>query len=238
MSNIETTLKVIFLEAAKVFGKEQSEKLLIEAFPIVAKPVKEEKKTEDKTEKRIGRMTATIANKLKAELVKVGVKFTDNEKKELDKFKKEFTSYVNDLTNDDFTSKGLEKHMEDFAKLKIPTSAAPAEEKKPKIESGTTTPFSAGPSNVAHVEDLSLKELQSVEMIATPDKFVGVFWDGDKGRWIRGPEQDDDEDLTEKKFKGKTYGIGDKTGRVYELTDNKDIFVGFVGVGAFKDLKL
>jgi hypothetical protein len=84
MSNIETTLKVIFLEAAKVFGKEQSEKLLIEAFPIVKKPVKEEKKTEDKTEKRIGRMTATIANKLKAELVKVGVKFTDNEKKELD----------------------------------------------------------------------------------------------------------------------------------------------------------
>jgi hypothetical protein len=245
MSTMENTLKNIFLEAAKVFGKEQSEKLLIEAFPIVQKPAKEEKKKsedkkkseEDKSEKRIGRMTAAIANKLKAELVKVGVKFTDNEKKELDKFKKEFASYVNELTNDDFTSKGLEKHMEDFAKLNSPTSAAPVEVEKPKVESATT-PISAGPSNVAHVEDLSLKELQSVEMIATPDKFVGVFWDGDKGRWIRGPEQDDDEDLTEKKFKGKTYGIGDKTGRVYELTDNKDIFVGFAGVGAFKDLKL
>ena len=233
MSTMENTLKTIFVEAAKVFGKEQSEKFLIEAFPIVEKPVKEEKKkSEDKSEKRIGRMTAAIANKLKAELVSVGVKFSDNEKKELEKFKKEFTSYVNVLTNDDFTSKGLEKHMEDFAKLNIPSSV---EEEKPKLESEKSD-ISAGPSNAAPIKDLTLKELQSIEMISTPEKFVGIYWDGDNGGWVRGPQSEDDEG-TDKKFNGKTYTIGE-SGRVYEQTKKGDVFVGFVGVGAFKELKL
>lgn len=261
MTDVQQTLKVIFMEAAKVFGKDQSKKMIEELPETTVKAEKEEKQKDEKATKRIQRMTPTLANKLKAELVKVGITFSSDEKaekKELDKSKKEFTSYVEDLTNDDFTAKPLEKHMEDFANSKKPattattaavesTSTTPKKSAKtekakkteaPKKKESTTIP-SSGPSNAATIHDVSLEELQALEMVATPsDDQTGVLWDADNGRWVRGPPQDDDEDLTEKTFQGKTYAIGDITGRVYETTDDRDIFRGYVGVGTFSELKV
>lgn len=261
MADFQKTLEHIFTEAAKVFGKDESQNLLNKIFEapttkvietkVVEKKkksakeettkaveVKVEKKKEEKTTKRIGKMTKTIASKLKAELVKVGVVFSDNEEKELSNFKKKLSSYLDELTNDDFTVKGLERHMEDFAHLNKPASATTTVVAKVEKQQ----PVLAGPSNAANITDLTLEELQKIEYIVTADGGPkDVYWDGDykpSGRWVRGPEQDDDEDLTEKKFNGKTYGIGDNTGRVYELTDNKDIFVGYSGVGAFAQMKV
>jgi hypothetical protein len=263
MANVKQTLEDIFMKAAEVFGKDESEKLLTKVFKETKAEEKANTKEEEKSNKRISRMTPTLANKLKAELVKAGTTFSNDdktEKKEFDKFKKEFTSYVEDLTNDDFTAKGLEKHMEDFANSKKPvvvnntavekeeTAPAPApapakvekkQRKKATEKLDVEVKAPPGPTNAANIETLTLEKLQSIEMIATPnDGPIGVYWDAVDGRWVRGPDQDDDEDMTEKNFQGKTYAIGDKTGRVYEVTDDRDIFAGFVGLGAFKELKV
>ena len=279
MANYQTTLETIFMEAAKVFGKTEAEKLLNKVFDN-EKPAKEEKPKAETT-KRISRMTPTLANQLKAELIKVGLTISDDDKKEFDKIKKEFVAHVDGLTDDDFTAKGLADHMRDFANLKKPAPApgsaaagggeekpkkgktkkedppaekkeepkkgkakkedaapAPAEKKKTMWEEMNEVKAPPPPSNAANIHDLTLEKLRAIDMLATPDGGpVGVYWDADDGRWVRGPEQDDDEDLIEKKFKGKTYAIGETTGRVYETTDDRDVFVGFAGVGAFRDLK-
>lgn len=280
MANMQTTLEMIFTEAAKVFGKTEAEKLLNKVFEN-EKPAKEEKPKAEKpkaeTTKRISRMTPTLANQLKSELIKVGLTFPDDDKKEFDKMKKEFVAHVDGLTDDDFTAKGLADHMRDFADLKKPAAApgsaaagaaeekpkkgkakkedpppekkeeaekpkkgkaAAAEKKKTLFEEMNEVKAPAPPSNAANIHTLELDELQKIDMLATPEGGpVGVFWDADDGRWVRGPDQDDDEDLVEKKFKGKTYAIGETTGRVYETTDDRDVFVGFAGVGAFRELK-
>ena len=284
---MQTTLETIFMEAAKVFGKTDAEKLLTKVFDN-EKPAKEEKKKEEKpkteTTKRISRMTPTLANQLKAELIKVGITFSEDDKKDFDKVKKQFVAYIDELNDDDFTAKNLADHMRDFANPKkadpAPGSAAagadeekpkkgkakkedpPAEKKEedkpkkgkaakkedaapPAVEKKKTmweemneVKAPPPPSNAANIHDLTLEELREIEMLATPEGGpVGVYWDADDGRWVRGPAQDDDEDLTEKKFKGKTYAIGDITGRIYETTDDRDVFVGFAGVGAFRELK-
>lgn len=275
---MQTTLETIFMEAAKVFSKADAEKLLNKVFET-EKPVKEEKKPKKadapktETTKRISRMTPTLANQLKAELIKVGMTISDDDKKEFDKMKKEFVAHVDGLTDDDFTAKGLADHMRDFANLKKPAPVekkeeAPAEkpkkgkakkedppaEKKEEPKKGKAAAADKKkktmweemnevkapppPSNAATIDDLTLEELQGIEMLATPEGGpMGVYWDADDGRWVRGPIQDDDEDLVEKKFKGKAYAIGETTGRIYETTDDRDVFVGFAGVGAFRDLK-
>lgn len=276
---MQSTLETIFMEAAKVFGKSDAEKLLTKVF-------ESEKKKEDKPKaestKRISRMTPTLSNQLKSELIKVGLTFPDDDKKEFEKLKKEFVVHIDGLTDDDFTAKGLADHMREFAGLKKPAPApaekkeeekpkkgtaakkeeapAPAAEQKEKPKKGKAAKKEEAPavvdqkktlweemnevksppppSNAAPIDSLTLDELRSIEMLATPDGGpIGVFWDGDDGRWVRGPEQDGDEDLVEKKFKGISYAIGETTGRIYETTDNRDVFVGFAGVGKFRELK-
>lgn len=261
MANMQTTLETIFMEAAKVFGKTEAEKLLTKVFEN-EKPTKEEKpkaeKPKTETTKRISRMTPTLANQLKAELIKVGLTISDDDKKEFDKIKKEFVGHVDGLTDDDFTAKGLADHMRDFANLKKPAPAekkeedkpAPAEKKEEKAKPKKGKAAAAEkkevnevkslspPSNAANIHTLELEELQKIDMLAVPEGgTVGVYWDADDGRWVRGPDQDDDEDLVEKKFKGKTYAIGETTGRIYETTDDRDVFVGFAGVGPFREFK-
>lgn len=236
MADVHKTLETIFIEAAKVFGEDESKKLLSKVFEQKIEKKVEKKTTskdEEKSTKRIGRMTQTLANKLKAELVKVGVEFSDNEKKEFDKFKKELVSYIDDLTGDDFTAKGLEKHIEDFANLHRPITTTIVDEKK----------HNKGSSNAAsntNIPTLTLKELQSIETIATPSGGEkGVYWDADEGRHVRGPIQEDEE-LVEIGFGKKTYMVGEITGRVYEESadEGPDVFQGFVGVGVFRDMKM
>ena len=65
---------------------------------------------------------------------------------------------------------------------------------------------------------------------------TGTYWDADNGRFVKGPESDDDEDFEEKTFEGTKYVVGEKTGRVYEARDTGDVFAGFIGVGKFKKL--
>jgi hypothetical protein len=236
---IETAVVETKKKSTKVEKKKSVKEETAKVDETEADKTETVKAEESKSTKRIGRMTKLYMSKLKASLIDQGVVFTDNEEKELESYKKKFTSYIEGLDNESFKNKkgGIEKHIEDFAKIHKPastttTTVSVEEEKSNEVSI-------PGPSNVAHIEDLTLKQLQDLDNIMTPNGGPkGVYWDLDKGRYVRGPDQEDDEDLTEKKFAGKIYGIGDKTGRIYEITDNKDIFVGFIGVGAFKDLKL
>ncbi len=265
-----TMIENIFREMITVIGYERaveivnSMKSTTTEKPKVEKPKKEEPAEEKK--KRIPRMSPTLTTQLKTELTKVGLKYSEDDKKEFEKVKKEFVAYVDDLVDEDFTAKGLTDHMRDFSNSKKPaTEKIVAAEEKPKTEEKpnevetktvkteekpkkaskktaekpkTTEPVSP-PSSAAAIHDVSLKELQGIDMIATPaGETTGVYWDADNGRWVRGPEADSDEDLVEQKFQGKTYMVGEKSGRVYEDTDNRDVFHGFVGVGKFRDMKM
>jgi hypothetical protein len=183
-----------------------------EPVPVaVAAPVKE---------KRIKRFSPVMASQLKTALADVKIDMTD-------KLKKEFQQYVEDLTDDDFRKEGFADHMRTFAKMQIPVSA-PAVEDSSDDESVTM-------KATGGVVDVTLVELQSIDMTATIDP-PGTFWDADNGRFVKGPEADDDEDFEEVTFEKTKYVVGEKTGRVYEARDTGDIFAGFIGVGKFKKM--
>jgi hypothetical protein len=255
MTDTATIMENIFREMITVIGYEKALEIVTNAKPTTDKPKaapKKEAKVEEKDEKkkRIPRMSPTLATQLKTELGKVGLKYSEDDKKEFDKIKKEFVTYVEDLTDDDFAGKGLTDHMVEFA-----TSKKPVEEKvEKKTEKKTEEKPKKGgkkkeepkkediapPSNAANIHTLTLEDLQTIEMTAVLDgpEHAGTYWDADNGRYVRGPDADSDEDLVETKFRGKTYMVGEKTGRVYEETDNRDVFHGFIGVGQFRDMKM
>jgi hypothetical protein len=241
MTDFKTSIETIFLEAVKVLGKAEAMKLLA-TIPEPKQETKAETKKEVKAEttKRISRMTPTLANQLRAELVKGGVVFTENEKKEFEKLKKEFVVYVDGLTNENFIAKNLTQHMVEFANSK---KAVPAEEKskaKPKSQKKPKEKEIPPPPNSnAAIEVLDLDDLQQIEMIITPyETQPGVYFNGDSGKWVTGPAEEE-EDGVDKEFKGKMYSIGEKTGRVYEVVDDEhQKFAGFIGVGSFVGLKL
>jgi len=192
-------------------------------------PKKETKKEEAK-EKRIKRFSPVMTTQLKSALENVKVDITD-------KLKKEFQQYVEDLTDDDFRKEGLADHMRAFAKMK-----APVEETTADYPDGGMAGASA-PESEDEVEDeekpeptsVTLKELQSISTVADVDP-IGTFWDGDNGRFVKGPDADDDEDFEDVTFEDISYVVGEKTGRVYEARESGDVFAGFIGIAKFKNM--
>lgn len=254
---MESVLRTMLNEFVKVMNAEKVTEIyneVMKANTTVAPKEEKKKADDDKKAKRIGRMTMAIANQLKAELVKSGMKFPEDDKKEFDKIKKEFVSYVDDLTEEDFSAKNLADHMRDFANHKKPAEekeappkkeAAKKKESAKKAEKKTEEVSNAAGGSAPEIRSLSLGELQKIEKIVTPGdgtKPVGVYWDGDNSGFVTGPEKDDQEEYDEKRFEGKTYEVGDRTGRVYEPVDDdgesfNGKFVGFIGVGRFKGMK-
>lgn len=209
-------------EPKKVEAKKEEKK---------AEPKKEEKPADK--EKRIKRFSPVMATQLKTSLEAVKVEMTD-------KLKKEFQQYVEDLADDDFRKEGLADHMRAFSKLKAPMEITKAEEAAEDTPDESEEESEDEPETVtvktdSKIVDVTLKELQDIGMTATIDP-PGTFWDADNGRFVKGPEADDDEDFEDAKFEGKDYVVGEKTGRVYEARDSGDVFAGFIGVGKFKTM--
>jgi len=196
---------------------------LLEKNPEPKKVEKVEVKKPEAKEKRIKRFSPVMASQLKTALEAVKVETTD-------KLKKEFQQYVEDLTDDDFRKEGLADHMRAFAKLKAPQEPEDAEDS----DESETEPETTTLKSDSTVIDVTLKELQEITT-ATIDP-PGTFWDADNGRFVKGPEADDDEDFEDTTFDGKSYVVGEKTGRVYEARDSGDVFAGFIGVGKFKTM--
>ena len=210
---------------------EKLEKKAPEPVKVEEKPEPKAEPKKETKEKRIKRFSPVMASQLKTAMEAVKVEM-------IDKHKKEFQQYIEDLTDDDFRKEGFADHMRAFAKLKAPTTTE-------EVDNGAGVGFhlmkkaeevaSAGAGGPPTVVDISLKDLQSIDMTATVDP-PGTFWDADNGRFVKGPEADDDEDFEEKKFEGVNYVVGEKTGRVYEARETGDVFAGFIGVGKFKKM--
>lgn len=233
-----TAEKKVSIDTEKVEEKKAPEG--VEKKPKATKKKAPEEKSEvvekkapegaDK-EKRIKRFSPVMTSQLKTALQGVGLDVND-------KLKKEFQNYIEDLTDDDYRANGLAEHMRAFAKLKAPEMRPEVEEPaketdKPVEKEQSSNAAGGGPK----IHTLNLGDLQSIKFTATVDP-TGPLWDADNGRFVQGPSADDDEDVGEVEFNGKTYAVGEKTGRVYEARDTGDVFAGWCGVGAFKDMKM
>lgn len=189
-----------------------------------AKSVEKETKKDEK-HTNISRFSAEMLKRLKAELVKVGITFTND--KEIEKFKKEFTKNINSMDKETYVSKKLEEHMAEFANTKNPVK----EEKPPSEHTN---------SNVYATVQVTLEELQKNDhlIVVGADGPQHTFWDAPAGRFVVGPDSDDEDDDEVVKKDGKTYYVAKQTGRVYIKADDEeaDVFDGYVGVGKYKDL--
>ena len=128
-----------------------------------------------------------------------------------DKTKKAFVAYVNDLTPDDFDAKTLTEHMRDY----VIHTVRPSEEKD--VET------------LEHSELVKLKNL-------VDGYSAGVYWDPNGKRFVSGPDATDDDDVDEVEMDMIKYSVCEANGRVYEMTDDGDVFAGFKGVGKFKNM--
>ena len=172
------------------------------------KAPKEPKEKAETPEKNVPRMTPTISKKLQ-EVVEEVTTWDD-------KMKKQFAEYANSMTKDDYATKKLEEHIEDFALTLCPKAAqggggaepAPSKEK---------------------VEELTYKELKDLKNLKeTNDPLV---FSTKKGL-VTGPAEVSDEDMEEGLFKGAEILIGEKTRRVY---NSEEEFMGWWGIGKFKE---
>jgi hypothetical protein len=251
-----TIIENIFRELISVIGHEKAVEIVESTkTTVVEKPKKSTKKTVAKETvvadtKRITRMSPTLAKQLTTELASAGMKFNDDNKKDFDKMKKDFVSYIDELAEDDFTAKSLSDHMKDFANLKKPAEKEDEVEKEKEVvvavKKTRTTKKKADsaaalvpPTNPDDIVELSSDELKKLEMVAFPDNGpAGVMWDGENGRWVTGPAVDEDEDLVEVVFNKETYNVGELTHRVYKDVNNRDVFCGFAGIGVYKNIPL
>lgn len=222
----------------KLLGTNSEEKSAAGPPPKTAKVAPAPKPApKEEVEKRIKRFSPAMTVQLGAALTKVKLSTTD-------KLKKEFSLYIEELSIDDFRGSSLADHMRNFAESKLPTAGGGgASSKKPEDESSDED--APAPAYTTIFEDESAKEeavVLKVEELAKLKMLVAttvpeVLWDASAKRHVKGPPMDEDEDMTEVPFKGKTYVVGDKTGRVYEATEGaSDIFAGFKGVGLFKTM--
>lgn len=192
----------------------------VEAAPVVvAKP--------EVAEKRIKRFSPAMATQLGTALEKVKLSLTD-------KLKKEFAAYIEELDVDTFRGASLADHMRTFSESKVPHAGGGAGSKKPE-EDEEPPHLEAKTPEAEPVVTLTREELAKLKMVVATEK-PEVLWDPTAKRHVKGPARDDDEDVNVVKFKGKEYVVGDKTGRVYEVKDEGDVFMGFKGVGLFKTM--
>lgn len=141
---------------------------------------------------------------------KLKTTFTDFGVEMNDKMKKGFVGYVNDLTKDDFDAQTLTEHMRDYVVITV----RPSDEEEAEA--------------LEHSELLKLKNL-------IDGYSAGIYWDPTGKRFVTG-SMDDDEDVVEETFGDKTFVVGETTGRMYENIDDEDIFVGYKGIGQFKNM--
>lgn len=226
---------------AEKLQKEKVKLAKLEGVPSKAEVlvVKADDKVETKVEgKRISRMSPTLKAALRKALASAGQTFTDDEWKS-SKRPEEFKNYINSLAPEAEKSKALEKHMDDFA---IPT------EHQNAVAEAVVEPQSSEPVV------LTIKELRAIKSL-TATETIGQFWDGDKGRFVTGPEEDTSDDMIEIKIKTQIpnggagsdkpkfemveHVVGEKTKRLYRCGegDAADEFVGYIGFGKFKEVE-
>jgi len=210
------------LEKERVkLAKLESKNPKTEVKPVVKTEVKTEVKVEVKTdakkEKRIKRWVYT--KDLAAKLKDVDIECSD-------KLVSDFKNYIEDLPEEEYRKASLSKHMETYAQNQKPVVTEPV----------PTKPI---------VAELSIGELLTLNLVSkiggVTSEDLGPFWDTENGRFVQGLPQNDDEDFEEYPTPGflndREYVVGVDTGRVYEVKTTGDVFVGWKGIGMFKNCK-
>jgi len=182
-------------------------------------PKKETKKEEPK-EKRIKRFSPQLSTQLKDALAAFGQTMDDS-------VKENFKEYIEELDDDDYKGAGLADHMRKFAMMlheEAPAGGAVAGTLIADAAKGKTT-------------TVTVDQLKKMEMITAVEP-PGTFFNPSDGRFVKGPDADEDEDMEEVSFEGLDYVVGTKTNRVYLADDHGDVFTGgFRGVGKFAKMK-
>jgi hypothetical protein len=205
-------LKKIQTLLNKVITSMEGEAPVKEKKTKTPKEPKEAKEPKEKSEKNLPRMTPTISKKLEEVIKEVTEWNTD--------FKKEFADAVNALTKDDFATKKLEEHIEDFALSKRPSPAG----------GGGSEAARAAPAPKEEVTVLTykqLKELKGLKETSDPTVF------STKKGLVTGPEEISEEEMEEGTFEGAEILIGETTRRVYN--SEEEFMNGWWGIGKFKD---
>jgi hypothetical protein len=131
-----------------------------------------------------------------------------------------------------------EKKGDDEEPEKKKPGRRPKAEKKGDDEEPETKPATGGGAANFTIKKLTLDELmERSESLVEIVGGNGIYFDSDSGDNVTGPQEDSDEEMEELKFDGKTFAVGETTGRVYEQdAEGLDVFVGFKGVGKFKHM--
>ena len=176
-----------------------------------AKVVEKTTETEAKTEvkKHVPRMTPAITVILKEAFKTVSVEWDD-------KYKSEFTKWVNALSEKEFDEMKLEGHASTFANAQSPPAAG---------------------GGAAVVKALKVSDLQK-QAKNLVQASVGVYRHKTTGEMVTGPAEDSDEEFEEATVDGVDYVIGQTTKRVYKTSEGPDEFVGYWGVGEFYEANL
>jgi hypothetical protein len=176
-----------------------------------AKEAEKPKAAEEKSEakKHVPRITPAMTTKLKEAMEAASAPWDD-------KYKKDFVTQVNSLSDEQFAEVGLEGHMMRFATKH--------------------TPASVGGGGSAAAAAPKLKTLTVAELVKQNKNLTqvspGVFQHKTTGEMVTGPPEDSDEDFDDKEHDGDTYIVGETTKRVYKPQDDgPDEFVGYWGVG-------
>lgn len=195
--------KIKFEEVISNINLKISELDVKEGKKAEPKPVKAEEKTEAK--KHVPRITPAMTTKLKEAFETVGVDWDD-------KYKKEFVTHVNSLSDKQFGDMTLEGHMSHFASKHAPLTGGGGGA-LPKLKTLTVAEL--------------VKQNKNLKQVSP-----GVFQHKTTGDMVTGPAEDPDEEFEDKDHDGVSYIVGQTTKRVYKPSEEgPDEFVGYWGVG-------
>jgi hypothetical protein len=159
----------------------------------------------EEAKKHVPRITPAMTTKLKEAFETASAEWDD-------KYKKEFVTQVNSLSDEQFAEFGLEGHMSRFANTHAP-AAGGGGAAAPKPKSLTVAEL--------------VKQNKNLKQVSP-----GVYQHKTTGEMVTGPAEDADEEFEEKKHDGDDYIVGETTKRVYKpCEDGPDEFVGYWGVG-------
>ena len=174
----------------------------VDEYCVITKAEKAEE-----AKKHVPRITPAMTTKLKEAFETARAEWDD-------KYKKEFVTQVNSLSDEQFAEFGLEGHMSQFANTHAPAAAGGAgEAPAPKLKTLTVAEL--------------IKQSKNLKQVSP-----GVFQHKTTGEMVTGPEEDTDEEFEDKVVDDVDYIVGETTKRVYKpCEDGPDEFVGYWGVG-------
>jgi DNA repair exonuclease SbcCD ATPase subunit len=190
---------------AKKAAKPAPAKAKAEKAPEKAPETAPKAEKAEEAKKHVPRITPAMTTKLKEAFETASAEWDD-------KYKKEFVTQVNSLSDEQFAEFALEGHMSRFANTHAP-AAGGGGAAAPKPKSLTVAEL--------------VKQNKNLKQVSP-----GVFQHKTTGEMVTGPAEDADEEFEEKKHDGDDYIVGETTKRVYKpCEDGPDEFVGYWGVG-------